>query len=40
MTDGSTHPIGQVFLPVTFGNRDNYHIETIDFHDADIRLPS
>ena len=39
MTDGSTTPIGQVRLPVTFGQRDNYRIELIDFDVADIRLP-
>ena len=39
MTDGSTHPIGQVRLPVTFGECNNYHTELIDFDVADIRLP-
>ena len=39
MTDGSTTPIGQVHLPVTFGTRDNYRTELIDFDVADIRLP-
>ena len=39
VTDGSTHPIGQVRLPVTFGKRENYHIEFINFEFADIRLP-
>ena len=39
MTDGSTTPIGQVRLPVTFGKRNNYHTELIDFDVADIRLP-
>ena len=39
MTDGSTTPIGQVRLPVTFGTRDNYRTEIIDFDVADIRLP-
>ena len=33
------HPIGQVRLPVTFGKRDNYHIELIDFDVAHIHLP-
>ena len=39
MTDGSTTPIGQVHLPVTFGTRDNYRTELIDFDVAHIRLP-
>ena len=39
MTDGSTTPIGQVRLPITFGKRDNYHTELIDFDVAHIRLP-
>ena len=39
VTDGSTHPIGQVRLPVTFGERNNYHTELIDFDVADICLP-
>ena len=39
VTDGSTVPIGQVRLPVTFGARDNYHTELIDFDVAHIRLP-
>ena len=39
VTDGSTHPIGQIRLPVTFGNRENYRIELIDFDVAHIRLP-
>ena len=38
VTDGST-PIGQVRLPVTFGQRNNYHTELIDFDVAHIRLP-
>lgn len=38
VTDGSTHPIGQVRLPVTFGEHNNYHTELIDFNVADIRL--
>src|SRR3954471_14277502 len=32
-------PIGQVRLPVTFGARDNYRTELIDFDVAHIRLP-
>ena len=39
VTDGSTHPIGQVSLPATFGERNNYRIELINFDVADIRLP-
>ena len=38
MTDGSTTPIGQVRLPVTFGERKNYRTELIDFDVAHIRL--
>jgi len=39
VTDGSTHPIGQVRLPVTFSIRDNYRTELIDFDVAHIHLP-
>ena len=39
ITDGSTVPIGLVRLPVTFGARDNYRTELIDFDVAHIRLP-
>ncbi|XP_045083744.2 uncharacterized protein [Aegilops tauschii subsp. strangulata] len=39
VTDGSTMPIGQVRLPVTFGQRDNYRTELINFDVAHIRLP-
>ena len=39
MTDGSTTPIGQVHLSVTFGQRDNYCTELIEFDVAHIRLP-
>mgnify|MGYP000943652444 FL=1 len=39
VTDGSTTPIGQVHLPVTFGERRNYRTELIDFDVAHIRLP-
>ncbi len=39
VTDGSTLPMGQVRLPVTFGDRDNYHTELIDFDVANIHLP-
>ena len=36
---GSTTLIGQVCLPVTFGQHDNYRTELIDFDVAHIRLP-
>ena len=39
VTDSSTTPIGQVRLPVTFGQRDNYRTELIDFDVANIHLP-
>ena len=39
VTDGSTVPIGQVRLPVTFGQRNNYRTELIDFDVAHICLP-
>ena len=39
VTDGSTTPIGQVRLPVTFGQGDNYNTELIDFDVAHIHLP-
>ena len=39
MTDRSTHPIGQVCLPFTFDERNNYRTELIDFNVTDIRLP-
>ena len=39
MTDGSTHPIGQVRLPVTFGEHNNYLTELTDFDVVDIRMP-
>ena len=39
VTDGSTTPIGQVRVPVTFGERKNYRSEFIDFDVAHIRLP-
>ena len=39
VTDGSTHPIGQIRLPVTFGKRDNCRIMLIDFNIAHIPLP-
>ena len=31
--------MGQVRLPVTFDDRDNYHTELIDFDVANIHLP-
>jgi hypothetical protein len=37
--EGSTTPIGQVRLPVTFGTRDNYMTESLDFDVAYIALP-
>jgi hypothetical protein len=37
--EGSTTPIGQVHLPITFGTRDNYRIESLDFDIAYIALP-
>jgi hypothetical protein len=39
VTEGSTMPIGQVRLPVTFGTRDNYRTESLDFDVAYIALP-
>jgi hypothetical protein len=39
VTEGSTTPIGQVRLPVTFGTRDNYRMESLDFDIAYIALP-
>ena len=39
VTDGSTTLIGQVCLPVTFGQCNNYRIELIGFDVAHIRLP-
>ena len=39
VTDSSTTTIGQVHLLVTFGQRDNYRTELIDFDVAHIRLP-
>ena len=39
MTDGSTTPIGQVRLPVTFGKCKNYRTELIDVEVTHIRLP-
>jgi hypothetical protein len=39
VTKGSTTPIGQVRLPITFGTRDNYRTESLDFDVAYIALP-
>jgi hypothetical protein len=39
VTEGSTTPIGHVRLPVTFGTRDNYRTESLDFDVAYIVLP-
>ena len=39
VTDGSTTLIWQICLPVTFGKRDNYRTELIDFDIARIGLP-
>jgi hypothetical protein len=38
VTEGSTMPIGQVRLPVTFGTWDNYRTESLDFEVANIAL--
>jgi hypothetical protein len=37
--EGSTMPIEQVRLPVTFGTRDNYKTESLDFDVTYIALP-
>jgi hypothetical protein len=39
VTEGSTTPIGQVRLPITFGTWDNYRTESLDFDIAYIALP-
>jgi hypothetical protein len=39
VTEGSTMPIGQVRLPITFSTRDNYRTESLDFDVAYITLP-
>jgi hypothetical protein len=39
VTEGSTMPIGQVRLPVTFGTMDNYRTESLDFDVTYIALP-
>jgi hypothetical protein len=38
VTEGSTTPIGQVHLPGTFGTKDNYRTESLDFDVAYIAL--
>jgi hypothetical protein len=39
VTESSRTPIGQVRLPVTFGTRDNYRTESLDFDVTYIALP-
>jgi hypothetical protein len=39
VTEGSTTPVGQVRLPVTFGTQNNYRTESLDFDIAYIALP-
>ncbi|KAI5013386.1 hypothetical protein ZWY2020_034498 [Hordeum vulgare] len=39
VTEGSTMPIGQVHLPVTFGERKIYHTEIIVFDIAHVHVP-
>ena len=39
VTAGTTTPIGQVSLPVTFGTRNNFRTEHIYFDVADLGLP-
>jgi hypothetical protein len=39
VTEGSTTPIGQVRMPITFGTRDNYRTESLDFDVTYIVLP-
>jgi hypothetical protein len=39
VTEGSTMPIRQVHLPITFGTRDNYRTKSLDFDVAYIALP-
>jgi hypothetical protein len=39
VTQGSTTPIEQVRLPFTFGTRDNYHTENLDFDIPYLALP-
>src|SRR5664279_4793926 len=37
--EGTTMPIGQVRIPITFGTRENYRTDLIDFDMACISLP-
>ena len=39
VVDGSTSPLGQIHLPVTFCTHDNYRTKLIDFDIACISLP-
>jgi hypothetical protein len=39
VTESSTTPIGQVHLPITFGTRDKYWMESLDFDVTYIVLP-
>jgi hypothetical protein len=39
VTEGSTMPIGQVHLPVTFGTRVNYRTKSLNFNISYIALP-
>ena len=39
ITDGTTFPLGQVRLAVTFGTRQNCHTENLEFDVAHIALP-
>jgi hypothetical protein len=39
VTEGSITPIEQVRLPITFGTRDNYRTESLEFDVAYIALP-
>ena len=36
---GTAHSLGQIRLPITFGMRDNYRTELVDFDIARIGLP-
>ena len=36
---GTAHSLGQIRLPVTFGTRNNYRTELVDFDIARISLP-
>jgi hypothetical protein len=39
VTNGKTHPLGQVKLPVTFGGRDNFRKKNIMFDVVHFNLP-